>query len=265
MRIYISADIEGISGITHWCETKSDHPAYQKQAEQMSLEVAAACRGALNAGAREVIVKDAHEDGNNINHKLLPKEVKLMRGWSNHPYSMVEGIDDTYDGVVMLGYHSGAHSNGSPLSHTLYPETVRNIKINGQNTNEFLIHGYVCHSLDVPVVAVTGDEALVLMVRDFDPNIATLAVQKGFGGANISIHPDLALERIEAMVQRGIENRQNCIYHKPEQFELEVTYKHHTDAYKASFYPGVRQTSEFSISYKTSSYKELMSGLMFIV
>ena len=202
MRIYISADIEGIAGITHWCETESPHPEYNKQAEQMTLEVAAACKGALKAGATEIMVKDAHGEGRNINHRLLPKETKLIRGWSNHPYSMVEGIDDTYDAVIMIGYHSGADSNGSPISHTMNPTKVRTMKINGQYANEFLIHSYICHSLDVPVVTVTGDEALVLKIREFDPNISTLALQKGFGHENISILPDLALERFEAIVQK---------------------------------------------------------------
>ena len=264
MRIYISADIEGIAGITAWSETIMNELDYVKQAKQMSLEVAAACKGALAAGATEIIVKDAHDTGRNINHKDLPKEVKLIRGWSNHPYSMVEGIDDTYDGVIMLGYHSGAHSNGSPLSHTLNPKTVVNMKINGQDANEFLIHAYVCHALNVPVVAVTGDESLAHMVQDFDSNIATLAVQKGFGGATISIHPDLALERIEATVTQGILNRSNCVLNKPEDFKLEITYKKHTDAYRASFFPGVKQISEYVVIYETTSYQELMGALMFI-
>lgn len=265
MRIYISADIEGISGITHWCETESDNDRHRAHAEQLSLEVAAACKGALNAGATEIMVKDAHEKGTNIIHKYLPKEAKLIRGWSNHPYSMVEGIDDSYDAAIMIGYHSGAYSNGSPLSHTLEPEIVDNIKINGENVDEFLIHSYICHGLNVPVVAVTGDEGLVLKVREFDPGIATLAVQKGFGDATISIHPDLALERIEATVQKGIENRKSCVCQSLDKFELEITYKKHTDAYRASFYPGVRQKNEFSIKYDGSSYTELLSALMFIV
>jgi len=264
MRIFISADIEGIAGITTWDETEPGNLAYSNKAKQMSLEVAAACRGALAAGARDIIVKDAHDTGRNIIHQDLPESVKLMRGWSNHPYSMVEGIDDTYDGVIMLGYHCGAHSNGSPLAHTLNPKTIANIKINGQDANEFLIHGYICHALNVPVVAVTGDESLVHMVRDFDPNIATLAVQKGFGGATISIHPDLALKRIETIVSQGIKNRSECVLKTPEHFELEITYKEHTDAYRASFYPGVVQVSEYVVNYKTESYQELMSALMFI-
>lgn len=262
MRIYISADIEGIAGITTWGEANS--PKDTNYGVKMSLEVAAACRGALEAGATEIIVKDAHDTGCNIIHDYLPKEAKLIRGWSGHPYSMVEGIDDTYDAVIMLGYHAGAHSNGSPLSHTLNSETVANIKINGEDANEFLIHSYICHYLDVPVVAVTGDESLIRMVRKFDPNIATLAVQQGFGGATISIHPELALERIEKIVAKGIKNRSQCKCQKPREFEMEIQYKRHTDAYRASFYPEVEQISEYEVIYKTTSYKDLLTALMFI-
>lgn len=265
MRIYISADIEGISGITRWEETEDHNHEYGPHKEQMSREVAAACRGALRAGATEILVKDAHSKGNNIIHKYLPKEAKLIRGWSHHPYTMVEGIDATYDGVIMLGYHSGAHSNGNPLSHTMNPRKVSQMKVNGQDANEFLLHTYICHSLGVPVVAVIGDEDLALMIREFDPNIETLAVQKGFGAANISIHPELALERIEAIVERGIRNSHHCICYKPEDFKLEITYKEHTDAYKASFYPGVKQVSEHAVVYHSTSYKDLMSAVMFIV
>ncbi len=264
MRIFISADIEGIAGITAWNETLIDDSEYKPAAKEMSLEVAAACRGAIAAGATDILVKDAHDTGRNIIHEYLPQEVKLMRGWSQHPYSMVEGIDDSYDGVIMLGYHSGAHSNGSPLAHTMNPKTIANMKINGENANEFLIHVYMCHALNVPVVALTGDEALTYMVNDFDPNITTLAMQKGFGGATISIHPDLALRRIETIVAQGIEKRRSCILRKPESFQLEITYKHHIDAYRASFYPGVKQLSEYVVVYETSSYQDLMVAMMFI-
>lgn len=261
MRIYISADIEGIAGITAWDETYKNNMDYSKK---MSLEVAAACKGALEAGATEIVVKDAHDTGRNIIHEYLPRQVKLIRGWSNHPYSMVEGLDDTYDGVIMLGYHAGAYSNGSPLAHTLNPKTIANIKINGKNANEFLIHAYACYSLNVPVVAVTGDASLVSMIREFDSNISTLAVQQGFGGATISIHPEVALGRIEKVVAEGITNLKQCICHKPEEFEMEITYRKHKDAYKASFFPGVKQISEYVIVYKTNSYIDLLSALMFI-
>ena len=77
MKIFISADIEGVSGITSWEATRYGGKGYEAACRQMSLETAAACRGALSCGY-EVVVKDGHEDAMNIDHTLLPKEAQLI-------------------------------------------------------------------------------------------------------------------------------------------------------------------------------------------
>ena len=88
MKIYISADIEGISGITHWDETEKSKSDYQKFATQMTDEVRAACEGAIKAGVKEIWIKDAHDTGRNILADELPQMIKLVRGWSEHPFLM---------------------------------------------------------------------------------------------------------------------------------------------------------------------------------
>ena len=85
MKIYISADMEGITGVTHWDEVDHNKPPYSYFQEQMSKEVAAACEGANSAGAKEIFVKDAHYSARNIIPSFLPKNVKIIRGWSGHP------------------------------------------------------------------------------------------------------------------------------------------------------------------------------------
>ena len=119
MKIYISADIEGITGTTNWDETEKKHPDYPEFRDQMTAEVAAACEGALAAGATEIMVKDAHDSARNIQAEKLPKGSLLWRGWSGHPYFMVDGMDSTYDAVLMIGYHSRAGSHTNPLSHSM--------------------------------------------------------------------------------------------------------------------------------------------------
>ena len=79
-KIFISADIEGVSGITSWAATEYGGKGYEKACRQMSLETAAACRGAIRAGYLPV-VKDGHEDAMNIDHDLLPQEAELISGW----------------------------------------------------------------------------------------------------------------------------------------------------------------------------------------
>ena len=141
MKIFISADIEGVATTTLWPETEKGSEDYRLHAQQMTLEVIAACEAASEAGASEIVVRDAHEDGNNLDIWKLPENVTLLRGWSGHPYSMVYGIDPSFDAAIFIGYHSAASSEGNPLSHTesLNPLSV---KLNGALASEFLLYSY---------------------------------------------------------------------------------------------------------------------------
>ena len=96
MKVYISMDIEGITGITHWDEATKNKADYRVFQEQMTDEVVAACEGALNAGATEIFVKDAHDTGRNIITSRLPEEAIMIRGWSGHPFCMLQELDETF-------------------------------------------------------------------------------------------------------------------------------------------------------------------------
>ena len=119
MKIYISADIEGVTGIVHWNETEKLKSDWQEFCKQMTQEVKAACEGAISTGAEEIWIKDAHDTGRNIIASDLPQKVKLIRGWSEHPLLMVQELDTSFDALIMIGYHSFSGSNSNPLSHTL--------------------------------------------------------------------------------------------------------------------------------------------------
>lgn len=264
MRVYISADIEGVTGVSKWDETIKGKQDYERYREQMTREVVAACEGAMEAGADYILVKDAHDDGKNLIHSMLPKNVKIISGWSNHPYNMVEGLDETFNAAIFIGYHSGASSNGSPLAHTLLPNTIKNIVINGQDADEFLIHAYACYMIGVPVVAVSGDGDLMRQIREFAPHIKTVAVQEGFGGAIVSIHPDLAVDRIRRGVKKSLESLEEYHFEQPEEYEMLIEFKNHADAYKFSFYPNVEQVSEYTIRYASNNYMHLLILLLFL-
>ena len=96
MKIYISADIEGVAGVTAWEETLANGRGYAEACRQMTAEVNAACEAAFAAGATEIVVKDAHDTARNLDHSALPAGVSLYRGWSGHPSGMIEGLDRTF-------------------------------------------------------------------------------------------------------------------------------------------------------------------------
>ena len=265
MKIFISSDIEGVSGSTIWDETIKNGDLYSEFANQMTLETKAACDAANEAGAKEIMVKDAHDSGRNIDHNLLPKNVKLIRGWSGGPFSMVQELDYTYDALIFIGYHSSATRDTNPLSHTM-TTILDYVKINGEIASEFLIHSYIAAYLGVPIVFLSGDKGLCDEVKIIHPNITTLAVKEGRGDSTINIHPELARELIQQGVKEALQgDLSKCKMKLPEFFEVEIRYREHKDAYANSHYPHVMKMDENTIKYCHDDYLEVLRMMNFLI
>lgn len=266
MKVFISADIEGVTGCTDWDETIKDHADYPYFALQMTKEVDAACKGANSAGAKEIVVKDAHESGRNIDHNLLPRNTKLIRSWSGDSYSMVQELDDTYDALLFIGYHSASGQDTNPLAHTMNATTIDYITINDRLVSEFVLHSYIAAYHKVPVVFLSGDEGLAGDIEYLNENIAFAAVKEGRGLSTINIHPELALEIIEEEVKDAL-SKDLSIYNVelPDDFDLKIRYREHHRALKAGEYPGVAQIDENTISFNTSDLIEVLKLINFLV
>ncbi len=263
MKIYVSGDIEGVTGVTVWDEAGLGKPEYAAFQEQMTAEVGAACEGALAAGATTIHVKDAHHTGRNIIAAKLPSEAHLIRGWSGHPYMMLEGLDESYDGVAMIGYHSASGSGANPLSHTLTPRVVE-MRLNGRLASEFLLGAYTAALVGVPVLFLSGDQGLCDEVGEFDATIRTVAVKEGIGNSTRSIHPDEAVSRIRdgvADALRGGAQRRGVSL--PSRFTVEIRYKEHVDAFRYAFYPGAELENPFTLRFETDDYFEVLRLLLF--
>lgn len=266
MRFFISADIEGVTGINTWSETDKNNPDYAEFRAQMTREVVAACEGALAAGATEIVVKDAHDSGRNLKAEDLPKEVKLIRNWARHPYSMVWGIDKGFDAVGFVGYHSPSGSNDNPLAHTMSSNMIAEMHLNGELCSEFLLHALVARSHGVVPVFLSGDAGICKRANNFDPQIETVATFEGTGNATLCIHPDLAVEKIKAGVEKALKKEQKAFaMSMPDQFTLEIRYKKHVDAFRASHYPGAKAVSAHVTRYDADNIKDIMRFIMFCV
>jgi D-amino peptidase len=263
MKIFISADIEGVTGAAHWNETDKAHADYAEFREQMTAEVAAACEGALNAGATEIVIKDAHWTGRNLIAAKLPREVGLIRGWTRDPYSMMAGLDESFYAALMTGYHSRAGSDASPLAHTLTGRVVT-VKINDRYASEFLINAYTAGWLGVPVVFLSGDAGICQDAAGFLPGLITVAVMDGVGNATSSIHPTLAVERIRSGVEQALKgDLAGCRVAMPPHFTAEVRYQGHTVARQVSFYPGARLVEPHVVRFEADDYFEVLRFFMF--
>ena len=265
MKVYISADIEGITGIGHWNETDKAFPnEYGWFQKQMTAEVATAAQAAIDAGASEILIKDAHDSGRNLILDALPDSVKVVRGWAGHPLSMVQELDKSFDAIMFIGYHSRAGQNTNTLAHTMSSVRIARMTLNGVDMSEFYLHALAASYYGVPSVLVSGDEGLCEEVKDHNSNIETVATIQGVGNSVITQHPSLSLKMISDGVTRALSgDLSRGLLNIPKQLEFSIEFKKHQEAYRAAFYPGACLVNPLTVGFKTTDYFEIMRFNLF--
>jgi D-amino peptidase len=165
MKILIAADMEGITGVTAWDQVTPGHEEYARFRRLMTDDVNAAIRGAFEAGAEEILVTDGHWNGSNILLEDLDPRAKLNAG-SPSPFSMMQGIDETVDGVMFIGYHARNGSPNAALDHTWSSRTVANLWLNEMLTGEYGLNAALAGHFGAPVIMVSGDQTACAQVAE---------------------------------------------------------------------------------------------------
>lgn len=265
MKVFISADIEGVTTTTVWNETDPSHASYPLHAKQMTDEVLACIQGARNAGAGEIVVNDAHGPGLNIDPSRMPSGVTLIRNWSGHPYSMAFGIDKTFDAAMFVGYHSAAGRPGNPLAHTNTGKLVYT-KLNGMIASEFMLYSYACALEGVPTVFLSGDKMLCDDSKGLHPDLITCAVKDGSGAATMNYSTEDTVKNIKELSEKALSrDLANALVKLPDHFEAELFYKEHIGAEIASWYPGVTRAGDNTITFQSDSYFEILRSIQWIM
>lgn len=264
MKIFISADIEGCAGVSFSDEVHKTEAIYKKFAEQMTREVVAVCEAAHDAGADEIVVKDGHGDASNIDPLAMPPYVTLIRGKSGHPYNMMYGLDSSFDAVMYVGYHAAAGNPGFTLSHTSTGNS-REITLNGKIMSEFMLNSYTAASLGVPVIFLSGDEAICDSARELVPELTVVKTKQGVGGATYCVSPEVVMEELKRRTRKALEKIDKCRVSLPETFEYKVSYKDWKKAYQMSFYPGMESLDQFTNHLKTSTWLDVVTAHCFVV
>ena len=266
MKLYISADIEGICGICDWNEADKAHADYHEFRRRMTAFVAATCRTALACGVHDILVKDAHGSGRNLLAESLPSPTQLIRGWSGHPFGMVQELDESFDAAMFIGYHARAGAGGNPLAHTWSSSTIAEFLVNGEAVSEYRLHAWVAASVGVPVVLLSGDEEICAEAQACCPEITVVPVLRGRGASTESLHPEVARQNLEAGVRAALEGEPSrCALQLPERFAVELRYKDARKAYRKSWYPGARLETPTSIAFEADQILDVMRLVMFAI
>lgn len=257
LKVFISVDMEGVSGLINWDETSQGGPDYPLFRKLMTAETNAAIAGALEAGATEIVVRDAHDSARNILPDMLRPEARLIREW-NGPLSMMEGIDKTYDAVVFVGYHARAGTPDAVLKHTM-SLSLYDVILNGVRMPEGGWNAAIAGYFDVPVVFLSGDSAICRQIREIVGNVETVAVKDGIGKAASMIHPARAQEMIQNGVAAALRNLKAYKPYKPSApYKLEIVFTDENQAQRASWVPGAVRTGERSVTFTSADFMDIV-------
>jgi D-amino peptidase len=259
LKIFISVDMEGVCGLVNWDETSTSGKDYDLFRRLMTGEASAAVSGALRAGATEVVVRDAHGTGRNILPDALHLEAKLLRDWSAGPLSMMEGIDETFDAVIFIGYHARAGTPDAILDHTMISSRLLYVAINGVQMPEAGINGLIAGMFGVPVVLVSGDKAIAAQARELFGEVETVVVKEGIGNAELGVSPSKGQQMILDGVTAALKRLKDFKPYKlSPPYTLDISYILESEAQNATWIPGAVRKDARTVSFKAETVMDLM-------
>ena len=203
MKIFISADIEGIGGVVRGEQSGHNAADYAHARKLMTAEVNAAIQGAFDGGASEVVVTDAHNIGLNLISDDVDERARLILGTPRR-LGMMEGVELGFDAAFFIGYHASAGTAQGIIAHS-YRRRVAEIRLNGRKVGEIGFNAALAGHFNVPVVLISGDEAACAEARALLPQILAVPVKKGLGAYSaLCLHPKQAQALIRQSAQKAL-------------------------------------------------------------
>lgn len=248
MKLYLSTDFEGTSGIVAWEQIIEGSAEYEQGRKLLTAEVNAVIAGALEAGVSEFVVNDAHHYMRNLHPQDLLGQATLITG-RHKPLYMMEGLDDSFDGVCFVSYHGSIGAQRAVLSHTYNPNVIWEVRINGEIVGESGLNALVAAHYQVPIIFVSGDAVTAREAQSIAPHAEKVVVKESLGRfAATHLHPTVACELLRAgaiQAVREIEQMQPPQFKLP--VEIEITFLWADMADMALWIRGVERVGERTV------------------
>jgi D-amino peptidase len=265
MKIYISADMEGVVGVVTGEQLGPTGFEYQRFRELMTQEVNAAIEGALAGGATEIVVSDSHGNGQNLLIEKLPRDILLVRSWPR-PLGMMQGVDATFAGAVFIGYHSGTTNPEGVRAHTLSSARIADVRLNDLSMSEAGINAAIAGHFNVPIIMVSGDDVVVKETTALLGNIEGAVVKwaSGFHSAK-TIMPTASYDLIREKVRKAVGRiKEFKTYKLTAPIKLEVRFKNYRPSEVLSYLSIVERVDAHSIRFTGKDMIEVSKFLSFI-
>jgi D-amino peptidase len=265
VKVLISVDLEGITGVVTGEQLGPTGFEYQRFREFMTAEAVAAVEAAKESGATEVVVVDAHGNGQNLLIERFPADVRIIRSWPR-PLSMMEGIDSSFAAAIFVGYHSATTNASGVRAHTISSGTFAAVVLNGTPMPESGINAAIAGHFGVPVIMISGDDAAVSEAQRLIGPMEGAVVKRAisFHSAN-TLTPQAGQALIREKVKAGMARRGSLRpYVVPGPIRLDITFKNYTPAEIVAYLPGVERRDAHTIRYTARNVLEVARFIQFL-
>jgi len=268
MRVLISADAEGVTGVTATDELLYGKPYYEFMRDMLTADVNAAIEGAFAGGATEVVVNDSHWTMTNVKIESLDSRADLIKGFHKH-LCMVEGVQDA-DVAFFLGYHCRTGDSDGVGNETILGREIVEIRMNGKPVGESEINAAVCGDFGVPVIFASGDHLYEKELRETLPDVEFGLTKYALDRWTARLlSPERSRANIRAAAERAVTRGKAGAfspYLLSGPVELSVTFSSTAEALMASLIPGSRRDDARTVSYvgenATAAWKAFLAILL---
>jgi D-amino peptidase len=262
MRVFVSVDMEGVSGLTDPEEMRAGGRGYERGCELMTADANAAVAGAFAGGASGAVVTDSHGSTKNLRADLIDPRCTLIRG-PYRPLRMGQGLQPSFDAAMFVGYHARAGVPHGVLNHTWMGREIHNLYLNGEVCGEIRLIAGLAGSMGVPVGLVTGDEAACQEARELLGDVETVAVKNGIDKFSAELVPP---SRAQALIGAAAER---CVaeldrfrpYVVPAPYSLGIEWSSTAMAEACGLIPTVKRLDTRTVEFTSDDYGEIMSVL----
>jgi len=264
-KVYVSVDMEGVAGVVTGDQLGPTGFEYERFRGFMTNEALAAIEGSRAAGATEFVVSDSHGNGENLLIEKFPADVQLVRSWPR-PLAMMEGIEDGFAAALFVGYHASTTNPAGVRAHTFSSATLADVRLNGVSLPEAGWNAAIAGHFGVPVVLISGDDAIAKEARGLLGNLETVTVKwaTGFHSAR-TLTPAAACDRIREAARRAVGRaRELKPFRVKEPVEVELRFKNYRPAEVLAYLPGVERTDAHSIRFRARDILEATRFLEFV-
>jgi D-amino peptidase len=251
-KVFISVDMEGISGISGADQLAATGAEYNRSRKLMADDANAAIRGARAGGASEIVVNDSHGSMRNLRLEDLEPGARLI----SHSFKrsgMMEGLDDSFDAAIFIGYHAQAGSPNGLFAHT-GSGVVADVRVNGRSLGEGGLNTLVAAWYGVPIVLVTGDDVAVKQVAAVATSARTVSVKRAINPRAVELRPLADVHReIETAAREGIGGARRINPLRDAVYKVELQFREPFIPEVAESLPGMQRPAPDTIAFSAET------------